>query len=87
MNSMVNMITVLEKELDLENQGMRRTRRYIGDAAVGDPRWYQRRLNRTVETAGYPLGQEEPCREPLRYRLARLFHLPLTHRAATSSEC
>ncbi len=87
MNSMVNMITVLEKELELENQGMRRTRRYIGDAAVGDPRWYQRKLNRAAKTEGYLVEQDEPCREPLRFRMARLFHLPLTQREVTSSGC
>jgi hypothetical protein len=81
------MIVVVEKELELESQGMRRTRRFIGDAAVGDPRWYQTRLNRVVEIEGHPLEQDEPCREPLRSRLARWFHLPLAQREATRSGC
>lgn len=87
MNSMVNMLVVVEKELELESQGMRRTRRYIGDAKVSDPRWYSRDLNRVVETEGYLVEQDKPCREPLRYKLARWFHMPVAQREATSSEC
>jgi hypothetical protein len=50
MNPMTNTILILEKELELEHQGMRRTRRYIGDAPqVSDPRWYQRQVTPVSE--------------------------------------
>ena len=42
MIQMINMYTVLEKELELESQGIRRTRRWIGDdSRVIDGGWYQ----------------------------------------------
>ena len=93
MNPMVNMIIVLEKELEMERQGLRRTRRYIGDASqVADPRWYQRDINRAAESK-LNLGEvrqvedSEPCREPFRSRLARLFHLPRLYREPRCNEC
>jgi hypothetical protein len=50
MMPMVNLNNNIEKELELEHQGMRRTRRYIGDAnSVADVRWYQARAYRIPE--------------------------------------
>ena len=43
----VNLNNNIERELELENQGMRRTRRWIGDATqAADERWYQARAFR-----------------------------------------
>ena len=49
MISIINLNNVLEKELDLESQGFRRTRRWIGDASqVGDEKLYQTNLNQVA---------------------------------------
>lgn len=43
----VNLNNNIDRELELENQGMRRTRRWIGDATqAADERWYQARAFR-----------------------------------------
>jgi hypothetical protein len=47
MNPMVNLNNILEKELELERQGHRRTRRWIGDINhVSDEKWFQRIIHR-----------------------------------------
>ena len=47
MNTLVHLNMTIEKELELERQGMRRTRRLIGDASqVRDFRWYERKTSR-----------------------------------------
>jgi hypothetical protein len=47
MIAIVNLNNNIERELELENQGMSRTRRWIGDATqAGDERWYQARAFR-----------------------------------------
>lgn len=47
MIQIVNLNNNIDKELKLENQGMRRTRRWISDATqVADERWYQARALR-----------------------------------------
>jgi hypothetical protein len=44
---MVNLINIVEKELELERQGHRRTSRWIGAASrVTDARWFQRVIHR-----------------------------------------
>ena len=44
MIAIVNLNNNIDRELELENEGMRRTRRWIGDATqTGDERWYQAR--------------------------------------------
>jgi hypothetical protein len=49
MISIINLNNVVEKELELEHQGFRRTRRWIGDASqVGDERMYQTKLNQVA---------------------------------------
>jgi hypothetical protein len=51
LNPIVNMIVVLEKELELEKQGLRRTRRWIGDASrVTDAGWYRRKVSPVAES-------------------------------------
>ena len=46
MISIINLNNIVEKELELESQGFRRTRRWIGDASqVGDEKLYQTKLN------------------------------------------
>ena len=49
MISIMNLNNIVEKELELERQGFRRTRRWIGDASqVGDERMYQTKLNQVA---------------------------------------
>ena len=49
MISIINLNNIVEKELELEGQGFRRTRRYIGDASqVGDERMYQTKLDQVA---------------------------------------
>ena len=49
MISIINLNNIVEKELELEGQGFRRTRRYIGDASqVGDEKLYQTKLNQVA---------------------------------------
>ena len=81
MNPTVNMIVTLEKELELERQGLRRTRRWIGDASpVTDERWYRGRAGQAAMT-GNGLGEvsraadANPCPDERRSILARLLDL------------
>jgi hypothetical protein len=93
MNPIVNMILVLEKELELERQGLRRTRRWIGDVSqVTDARWYQGEVSRVSETKPYlgevgRVAETKPRREAPRSILARLLHLPRTRRQPARNEC
>ena len=49
MISIINLNNIVEKELELESQGFRRTRRWIGDASqVGDEKLYQTKLNQVA---------------------------------------
>ena len=49
MISIINLNNVVEKELELESQGFRRTRRWIGDASqVGDERIYQTNIDQVA---------------------------------------
>lgn len=51
MNNIINLNMMIEKELDLEHQGHRRTRRWIGDANhVADASWYKAEPNRAFAT-------------------------------------
>ena len=93
MNPNVNMILVLEKELELERQGFRRTRRWIGDVSqVPDAGWYRGKVSQISETNHYlgevsRVAETKPRREAHRSILARLLHLPRTRRQAASNEC
>ena len=82
MNLLANMAVVIEKELELENQGVPRTRRFIGDdPRVGDDRWYQRRAIRVVEL-GHDLTEDSQVAVAKTRRkvypsiLSRLFRRP-----------
>ena len=76
-----NMILTLEKELELERNGLRRTRRWIGDASqVTDERWYRGTARQLSVTGGGPgevsrTVETNPCPEARRSILARLFTL------------
>jgi hypothetical protein len=92
MNPIVNLNIVLEKELELERQGMRRTRRWIGDASqVTDARWYQTKLSRfsgikhNLEEVSR-VAETKPRREAPSSILNRLFNLPSTSRQPAGSE-
>jgi hypothetical protein len=93
MNPIVNMNIVLEKELELEREGLRRTRRWIGDARqVTDARWYRGGESPVPETKHYlgevnRIAETKPRREARRSILARLLHLPRTRRQPACNEC
>lgn len=92
MNQIVNMNLVLEKELELERQGYRRTRRWIGDVKGTDARWYQRGVSRIVETKRYPgevsrTNETKPRREARHSILDRLLHLLPTRRQPACNDC
>jgi hypothetical protein len=93
MNPMVNTILVLEKELELERQGLRRTRRYIGDLSqVTDARWYQGEVSQVAEAGPYfgevsRVAEVKPRWEAHRSILVRLFHMPRTRRQPACDEC
>jgi hypothetical protein len=93
MNPTINMIIVLEKELDLEHQGMRRTRRYIGDGNLTtDSSWYQASINQGMEARNavsdaYQLDESSPYKEARRSILSRLFHRTRTRHQSAYSKC
>ena len=90
MNSHVNMILVLEKELELERHGLRRTRRWIGDAnQVTDARWYRAQVSKTDHHLGkaHSAAETQARRKAQRSFLARLLHLPRPDRRAAYNEC
>jgi hypothetical protein len=89
MNPTVNLTLAVEKELELEKQGLSRTRRYIGDVSqVTDTRWYQGGISQVAEARPgldgmNQIAETKPCPEGRRSILARLFHLPGTrHQSA-----
>ena len=93
MNLIVNMNLVVEKELELERKGLRRTRRWIGDASqVADARWYRGEASRISKTRHYlgkvsRVAETKARREAHRSTLVRLLHLPRTRRQAARNEC
>ena len=93
MNTNVNMILVLEKELELERQGFRRTRRWIGDASqVADARWYRGETSQVSKTNHHlgkvsSVAETKSRRKAQRSVLARLLHLPRTGRQTAYNEC
>jgi hypothetical protein len=81
MNPIVNLTIVLEKELELERQGLPRTRRWIGDVSrVADSRWYQAKTTQ-VSGTGHSLEEvsrmkvAQPERESHSSILTRLLNL------------
>ncbi len=93
MIQMVNMVLGLEKELESERQGLRRTRRYIGDVRrVIDPRWYQPKICQVAEnmhnlSEGNQVAEAKPCREARHSILKRFLHLPHTPHQPARCEC
>ena len=91
MISIINLNNIVEKELELESQGFRRTRRWIGDASqVGDEKMYQTNLNHVaiykdklnkIKNA----SQITPSQQPLTSVLGRLSNLFSTPRQTVSS--
>jgi hypothetical protein len=78
---MVNLNNNIEKELEMERQGMNRTRRWIGDATqVTDTRWYQARAYRPTDSKTNldKIGQisdNQPRREAFNSILTRFSNL------------
>ena len=93
MNSIINLNIVLEKVLELERQGLRRTRRWIGDASqVIDARWYQGKISQGSESNHYlsevnRVAEAKPRRKARRSIFARLLHLSHTRRQPASNQC
>lgn len=89
MNLMTSSIIVAEKELELERQGFRRTRRWIGDAnQVADEGWYRPIVRRIPESnEARRVGQKGSRWETLSSELARLLHVPRTRQQTACNEC
>ena len=92
MISIINLNNIVEKELELETQGFRRTRRWIGDASqVGDEKMYQTKLNQ-VAIYKDKLNKIKSTSEVTLYRqrhtsfLERLSNLISTPRQPASSK-
>ena len=92
MNQIINLNMVIEKELELERQGNRRTRRWIGDATqVADSRWYQARVNR-VSNDRHNLGnigkveEIKPHQDARPLIVTRFLNLQYTRRQPANSE-
>jgi hypothetical protein len=91
MNQIVNLEMSLKKEIELESQGFRRTRRWIGDAeGVSDPNWYQAKASKIAETRrpledNNQVAETEPRMLPIPSVLNRFFKLPYTRRQPVRS--
>jgi hypothetical protein len=91
MNPIINLNMNIEKELTMEDQGYRRTRRWIGDAQVSDTRWYQRKSPSTSATyqnqdESKQLTNDRNPQKGLNTLLSQFFSLPSTRRQSASSE-
>jgi hypothetical protein len=92
MNPMMNLNLVVEKELELEQQGLRRTRRFIGDAnQVVDARWYQTKASQfsgpgqRMDTIS-PVAENKSFQESLRSILTRFYSPSLNRRQTAKGE-
>lgn len=89
MNQIVNLEMSLRREIELEPQGFRRTRRWIGDAdGVADPNWYQAKTSKIAETRrtledNHQVAETEL---PIRSALNRFFNLSFTRRQPARSK-
>ena len=64
MIQIVNLNNNIEKELELEHQGLRRTRRWIGDAnQVADDGWYRTKISKISESS-HNLNEISQVRNP-----------------------
>ena len=81
MISIVNITNNVEKEPEMEQQGMRRIRRWIGDVTQStDVRWYQARAYQLMESKPNLdevslLAENQPRREAFRSILIRFSNL------------
>ncbi len=93
MNPMVNMIMILERELELEHQGLRRTRRWVGDVSqVTDARWYRGAAGLVSEISEHKGEvsrdvETKPGCEARRRTPARLPRWARTRRKPVCNEC
>ena len=92
MISIINLNNIVEKELELEGQGFRRTRRWIGDASqVGDERMYQTKLDQVAIYKNNlnkikSRSESTPYQQSQTSFLGRLSNLFPTTRQAVSSK-
>ena len=90
MNPIINLNMIVEKELELEKQGLRRTRRWIGDSVQAmDNGWYKTKLNKVGIVRDFNKGMEvDPCKEPQTSILTRLLSRvnPLNNHGSRKSQ-
>lgn len=89
MQMMVNLNVAVERELELERSGQRRTRRWIGDAPRdADPGWYKAKVSQVPASDNRYNGsnQIEKGAEGRTSFLNRLFQFPIIRRQAVKSE-
>ena len=88
----VNLNNNVEKELEMERQGMNRTRRWIGDATqVTDSRWYQARAYQLTESKHNfdkvsQMAENLPLREAFNSILTRFSNLQSSRRYPIGSK-
>lgn len=74
MNPMVNLNTVIEKELEQERQGFRRTRRWIGDAnQATDNRWFRAELRPASQVSSAQAAPRQVSQPQPRWRAYSAF--------------
>ena len=92
MNLIVILNIVMEKELELERQGISRTRRWIGDASQSaNPGWYQTRVSQVSRTNHNLDGiiqapETKPRQDVHRSILTRFFNSLYTNRQPAQSK-
>ena len=92
MQMMVNLNVAVERELELERSGQRRTRRWIGDTPRdADPGWNKAKMNKIRgsvyrNNGSSQIGDSNPLSEMQNSVLNRLFQFPVIRRQAAKSE-
>jgi hypothetical protein len=92
MYSLVNLNMKVERELELEREGFRRTRRWIGDAnQVKDLRWYRREMRRISGTDKdqaevNQMTKNQSLPQVITSFLSRIFNLPSTRQQTVRSK-
>lgn len=92
MQMMVNLNVAVERELELEQNGQRRTRRWIGDTPRdADPGWYQAKVSQ-IPVSGYTQNGSSQIEKSSRRSetrnsfLSRLFQFPNIRRQIAKIE-
>ena len=92
MTPTINLINDIQKEVELERQGMLRIRRWIGgEIRVNDERWYQARAYRLPESKtnldeASPMTEDQPRRKTFGSILTRFSNLLSSRRYPIGSK-